>query len=159
MKIISINESISILINHIEGFFEFLKNHFQPGFDCTVGHPGMNPRPPDGPEDIWRGDDCIKDNKDLRYLDLILSKHCKDIWSCTLCSLFWLFNFSWCHFLLSEKINFVIPLSLWEMNQKRYILKYKISLMVNNSNGPYYIQIFNLARMLQSCQRVTCGGP
>lgn len=159
MEIISINESISILINHIEGFFEFLNNHFQPCSNCTVGHPGMNPRPPDGPEDIWRGDDCIKDNKDLRYLDLILSKHCKDIWSCTLCSLFWLFNFSWCHFLLSEKINFVIPLSLWEMNQKRYILKYKISLMVNNSNGPYYIQIFNLARMLQSCQRVTCGGP
>ena len=79
MEIISINESISILINHIEGFFEFLNNHFQPCSNCTVGHPGMNPRPLDGPEDIWRGDDCIKDNKDLRYLDLILSKHCKDI--------------------------------------------------------------------------------
>ena len=76
------------------------------------------------------------------------------------CALFFGFlTFRDAIFLLSEKINFVIPLSLWEMNQKRYILKYKISLMVNNSNGPYYIQIFNLARMLQSCQRVTCGGP
>ena len=27
-------------------------------------------------------------------------------------------------------------LTLWEMNQKRYILKYKISLMVNNSTVP-----------------------
>ena len=43
MEIISINESVSILINHIEGFFEFLKN----GSNFSVGQP--YPRPPDGP--------------------------------------------------------------------------------------------------------------
>ena len=59
MEIISINESVSILINHIEGFFEFLKTvEIFPSFTLTQGH-----RTGRTPEDIWRVDDCIKDNK------------------------------------------------------------------------------------------------
>jgi hypothetical protein len=59
VEIISINESVSILINHIERFFEFLKTvEIFPSFTLTQGL-----RTGRTPEDIWRVDDCIKDNK------------------------------------------------------------------------------------------------
>ena len=63
VEIISINESVSILINHIERFFEFLRKNFKTRFCRSPWYePGTSGRQ-DGPEDIWLGDGCIKDNK------------------------------------------------------------------------------------------------